>query len=1152
MNEAGGTKSQLFMIGQAQSNIVSGFRALSVLEHIQLVEGIQIGNKSKPSRNISKGKLKSEKVYAADIKKYRESWQQVVGFKEIFDKTKNKISKDTGKPLSLEERYKETIGLLRVKNEHLGASVITMSHIIGKLGNKEIKTEQDARNLIKDHVTLYAAKGQLDGMDKEGSKVSLENKSRMLKFIPKSEQSQYYHISGENSIKHIEKELIKEAIKDNAQKASDVNKVNKHALSAGPQKGMSIFDFDDTLVNSKSKVKYKIPRRLPDGRFNWKVVGFGSMSDSGSLTPAEFAKQHEALVDAGAEFDFSEFNKVIDGKKGPLFKLAEKRKEKFGNKDIYILTARPQQSANAIHSFLKGVGLEIPIENIVGLENGTPASKANWVISKVAEGYNDIYFVDDAWKNVKAVQDILKQVDVKSDVQQTKISFSRANDDFNKIIEQNTGVSAQSRFSGVVAKRKGAGKGKYKWFIPPSADDFKGLLMYFIGKGKKGESDMAWFKKQLMDPYTKAVQAMNIAKQSVKVNYRELLKANPDIKSKLLKTIPSGDFTYDQALRVYIWNKNGFDIPGLSKRDQAKMIKEINVNKDLIDFANTLETLGSTNDGYTKPDKYWDVGSILSDLDNVSNKVGRKEFLAGWIKNKNNIFSEENLNKIQAIYGNNFREALEDSLYRMENGTNRPSGSNRLVNIWLNWVNNSVGAIMFFNRKSALLQTLSTVNFLNWSDNNPIKAAMAFANQPQFWSDFVMIFNSSKLKERRRGLQTDVNAAEIANQAAGAKDKPQAILSYLLKIGFIPTQMVDSFAISFGGASMYRNRLNTYLNNGLSQKDAEAKAWEDFSNTSEETQQSADPMYISQQQASVMGRLILAFQNTPMQYTRLMKKAALDLANRRGDPKTHISKIIYYGAVQNFIFSALQNAMFTMLPGLTGDEGEDDEKQMAKDQRKWISTFNSMADTILRGSGLSGAVISTVKNVIMEYAKQDKKGFLADHTYTVIQALNVSPPIGSKVRKGYNAIQTDKFEGDAISKRGLSMIADGKLNLSPSYSIIGNLLSGGFNIPLDRVVDETNAIVEALDSRNQNWQRIALALGWKTHHVGAKNEEHDLIKVAGAERRKKEGIEKGKKTRAENKRKEQERISNLSFEERRKELIIKKYGIEKYNELYDN
>ena len=134
----------------------------------------------------------------------------------------------------------------------------------------------------------------------------------------------------------------------------------------------------------------------------------------------------------------------------------------------------------------------------------------------------------------------------------------------------------------------------------------------------------------------------------------------------------------------------------------------------------------------------------------------------------------------------------------------------------MDWLNSATGTIMFFNTRSAVLQTISAVNFLNWSDNNPLMAAKAFANQPQFWSDFAMIFNSDKLKQRRKGLKIDVNQAELANSVADSKNKAKAALRYLLKIGFAPTQIADSFAIAVGGASMYRNRVNTKLKEGLS------------------------------------------------------------------------------------------------------------------------------------------------------------------------------------------------------------------------------------------------------------------------------------------------------------------------------------------------
>ena len=103
------------------------------------------------------------------------------------------------------------------------------------------------------------------------------------------------------------------------------------------------------------------------------------------------------------------------------------------------------------------------------------------------------------------------------------------------------------------------------------------------------------------------------------------------------------------------------------------------------------------------------------------------------------MFNEANLNKIEAVYGTKHRDALENIIKRMKSGSNRPASSgNKAEGLWLDWVNNSVGTIMFFNRRSALMQLLSTVNFVNWSDNNPAKAALAFANQPQYWKDFAL------------------------------------------------------------------------------------------------------------------------------------------------------------------------------------------------------------------------------------------------------------------------------------------------------------------------------------------------------------------------------------------------------------------------------
>ena len=118
---------------------------------------------------------------------------------------------------------------------------------------------------------------------------------------------------------------------------------------------------------------------------------------------------------------------------------------------------------------------------------------------------------------------------------------------------------------------------------------------------------------------------------------------------------------------------------------------------------------------------------------------------------------------------------LKIYLYRTKTGRNRPSGQNELVNRFINYLNGSVASTMFFNMRSAVLQQMSMVNFINFADNNIISAAKAFANQKQYWADWATIFNSDFMKQRRGGIKTDVNGAELAASLRGAKNTPRAL-----------------------------------------------------------------------------------------------------------------------------------------------------------------------------------------------------------------------------------------------------------------------------------------------------------------------------------------------------------------------------------------
>tara|TARA_Y100001937_G_scaffold84688_1_gene114556 strand:- start:7870 stop:18288 length:10419 start_codon:yes stop_codon:yes gene_type:complete len=844
----------------------------------------------------------------------------------------------------------------------------------------------------------------------------------------------------------------------------------------------------------------------------------------GRIDATGFAQQGADLLAKGAEFDFSEFNLVVEGSKGPLFEKAQKLAEKYGTKDMFILTARPAESQKAIYEFMKSQGLEIPLKNITGLANSTSEAKALWVAEKIGEGYNDIYFADDHLENVQAVKNMVDQFDVKGKVQQAKYKESKDySGDFNNILEESTGMGAQLTFSEAVAQLRGSKIGNWRFFVPPSADDFKGLLYYFLTKGKKGDEQMAWFQKTLLDPFNRAMRDLNSAKQSITSDYKLLRKQMPGVVKNLNNIVEGTDFTYDQAIRVYLWAKNDIEIPGISNRDTKTLVNTIENDQQLKTFADFLGKLTKQPEGYVQPSEYWTVTNIGADLESITSNEGRDFYLQEFKENRRKIFGEwyrgrligPNMNKIEALYGSRYREALEDILWRMENGTNRGFGSNRLTNSFSNWVNNSVGAIMFFNARSAILQTLSTVNFINWSDNNILKAGLAFANQPQFWKDFSYIFNSDMLKQRRGGQQRGINEAELAEAVKGKKNKAQAALKWLLTKGFLPTQIADSFAIASGGATFYRNRIKTYLKKGLSQKEAEQKAFDDFQAIAEETQQSARPDFISQQQASPLGRFILAFQNTPMQYTRLTKKAALDLINGRGDWKTNVSKMMYYGALQNLIFASLQSALFALM---FDDFEEEDEKT----EKRYIRIANTMLDSILRGTGVGGAVASTLKNMIIEFEAQESKDWGSDHAYTLIAMANLSPPIGSKLRKLYSGIQSYRFNKDVIPRRGLTLD-------NPMWQVVGNVTSALTNLPLDRVVNKANNVAVAIDQEMDTWQRVALILGWNKWDLGIKDEDIEKIKATIKEEKKEASRAKQKEKR---RKKQEERKKNITPDDR--------------------
>jgi len=166
---------------------------------------------------------------------------------------------------------------------------------------------------------------------------------------------------------------------------------------------LRVFDFDDTLVKSQSKIK--ITR--PDG-------------STDELTPGEYAIEGE---DPENEYDFSEFEEVIDPQEIEKVTNILRNVVNAGTdgREIVILTARRPISEDAIKNYLEEIEIDISRITFVLLGDADPLAKSDWIENKIKEGATDILFLDDSGKNVDAVLDLKQQYpDIKIDARQVK------------------------------------------------------------------------------------------------------------------------------------------------------------------------------------------------------------------------------------------------------------------------------------------------------------------------------------------------------------------------------------------------------------------------------------------------------------------------------------------------------------------------------------------------------------------------------------------------------------------------------------------------------------------------------------------------------------------------------------------------------------
>jgi FMN phosphatase YigB (HAD superfamily) len=156
-------------------------------------------------------------------------------------------------------------------------------------------------------------------------------------------------------------------------------------LQEADEKKLRIFDFDDTLVKTKSHIYIK----HKDGK------------DS-KLTPGEYAIYEPK---EGDQFDFSDFEKVKQPQEIKGVTRLLKNIVRVGGSEIVILTAR--SAYKPIKDYLSDIGLDKLY--VVALADSDPQKKADWIEGKIKDGVKDVFFIDDSHKNVSAVKALSKK-----------------------------------------------------------------------------------------------------------------------------------------------------------------------------------------------------------------------------------------------------------------------------------------------------------------------------------------------------------------------------------------------------------------------------------------------------------------------------------------------------------------------------------------------------------------------------------------------------------------------------------------------------------------------------------------------------------------------------------------------------------------------
>ena len=157
-----------------------------------------------------------------------------------------------------------------------------------------------------------------------------------------------------------------------------------------------------------------------------------------------------------------------------------------------------------------------------------------------------------------------------------------------------------------------------------------------------------------------------------------------------------------------------------------------------------------------------------------------------------------------------------------------------------------------------------------------------------------------------------------------------------------------------------------------------------------------------------------------------------------------------------------------------GDEDEENEQFLKKKER----VINGSIDTILRGSGIYGVAVSTLKNMMIKFLEQREKGYNKDESAVIMEMLNFSPVVGIKARKIVNAEKTLNYNKNVIKEMETLDIDN------PMWSAVTNYIEATTNAPFNRMYQKTINLRNAMDNQYTAFQRALFFSGYTTWSLG--------------------------------------------------------------------